>query len=380
MTNNDVVILGGGPAGLAAALELARNGATVTVLERSKSHLPRVGETLSPSARMWLGSLGLWERFLRDGHRRSAGTTSIWGISAPYQNDFFTSPYGPGWHLDRLKFDQMFAHAAAQSGASIVYGVRVNRCCRGLDHSWRISASIAADTREFRGRFLIDALGRQPSPARPAAWRKYCFDRLVGVVATFRESPCAETSNPRITIEAVEHGWWYTALLPKQRRVAAFMTDTDLVGSLRARDAQGFQRLWAHTSLTKAQLSSCRIESPPRVVAANSYLTWPVADYRRIAVGDAAAARDPLSSEGIEQAILTGTSAARAILASAEPESSFEQYQRSVIAEFVVYLATQLRYYAKERRWPHSPFWQRRNRLRDHEPAAAKAEMHVPTS
>ncbi|HEX7637975.1 MAG TPA: FAD-dependent oxidoreductase, partial [Burkholderiaceae bacterium] len=44
----DVLVLGGGPAGCATALCLARQGHRVAVVERTRYEAPRVGETLSP--------------------------------------------------------------------------------------------------------------------------------------------------------------------------------------------------------------------------------------------------------------------------------------------------------------------------------------------
>lgn len=46
---HDVAIIGGGPAGCVAALQLARGGADVLVLERRTSYERRLGETLPPA-------------------------------------------------------------------------------------------------------------------------------------------------------------------------------------------------------------------------------------------------------------------------------------------------------------------------------------------
>ncbi len=59
----DVAILGGGPAGAAAAIELARHGRRVLVLERTLYEDVRIGETLPPQAAPWLRRLGVFDAF-----------------------------------------------------------------------------------------------------------------------------------------------------------------------------------------------------------------------------------------------------------------------------------------------------------------------------
>src|SRR5437867_2795294 len=124
----DVAIIGGGPAGTAAALALAREGASVVVLERSRYEAVRVGETLPPQIRLLLDELGLWEAFAAAGHTPSAGIVSVWGTPRLSENDFVFDPYGHGWHIDRRRFDQMMAHAAEQAGAQVCRAARVTAC------------------------------------------------------------------------------------------------------------------------------------------------------------------------------------------------------------------------------------------------------------
>ena len=52
----DVVVIGGGPAGAAAALSLAHMGRSVAMLERSCYEAPRIGETVPPSIQPLLGA------------------------------------------------------------------------------------------------------------------------------------------------------------------------------------------------------------------------------------------------------------------------------------------------------------------------------------
>src|SRR6266567_371682 len=83
----DVVVLGGGPAGSAIALALARRGYSVVVIERSDYKNTRLGETLPPAIRKALARLGVWGRFLGESHLPSFSIRSVWGSYDLHVND-----------------------------------------------------------------------------------------------------------------------------------------------------------------------------------------------------------------------------------------------------------------------------------------------------
>src|SRR5882724_3457694 len=93
MPAHDIVVLGSGPSGAAAAAELARRGLRTALVGRTVDLRPNVGECLPPGIRPQLEKAGVWEAFLHAGHTPSAGIRSVWGSPEPADRDFILSPY-----------------------------------------------------------------------------------------------------------------------------------------------------------------------------------------------------------------------------------------------------------------------------------------------
>jgi flavin-dependent dehydrogenase len=355
----EVAIIGGGPAGCATAIALARAGRTVVVLERSDYGTERVGETLPPRARLLLGELGVWERFQADDHAPSPGIISVWGSREPYENDFIVNPYGHGWHIDRRRFDQMLGRAAEEAGARVCRSARVTTCLPGSCGGWQVNAVAAGRGIRFQAEFLVEATGRSAPPVLRATGTRNVYDRLVGVVTFLEMNGSATGRDRRTLVEASENGWWYSALLPQDRLVAAYMTDADQFE--RRQLPEVWQQCLHQAPHTKARIQSCVGRSRLRIVSANSYYRNSIAGRDRLAVGDTAAAYDPLSAQGLYKALESGLTAARAILECRRGRpGALDQYAGGVIEGFAAYLRTRAEYYGRERRWPESVFWLRR--------------------
>jgi flavin-dependent dehydrogenase len=97
----------------------------------------------------------------------------------------------------------------------------------------------------------------------------------------------------------------------------------------------------------------------PRVVAATSTISSPIAGDGWAAVGDAASTIDPLSSRGILNAITSGLGAAEALLVP-DQRTALAQYAQAITTQFGNDLTTRAALCRRERRWVDSPFWRRR--------------------
>ena len=105
----DVAILGGGPAGAAAALSLKRlrPGLRVRMVEASRYAEWRAGETLSPGTQQLLAGLGCWDRFLAERFTPAYGTRAAWGTAETYDNEFLFSARGDGFYDQALALEPL---------------------------------------------------------------------------------------------------------------------------------------------------------------------------------------------------------------------------------------------------------------------------------
>jgi flavin-dependent dehydrogenase len=346
---DDVVVVGGGPAGAAAAVTARRRGASVTLVAASATRIARRGESLPPGGERVVADVLGTGAFCAERHRPSYGIRSAWGTGRLDEADFVLHPLGHGWQLDRIAFDRALLDAARERGVRVLDDGRIRAATRSGD-VWTLERDRAPAP---RGRVVVDASGRTANVARAQGARRRRIDRLVAVMWEFAGTG-ARDRDATTLVEATPEGWWYTAPAPPHHRLAAFLTDADLLPPR----AERWEALRPPPHV-RAALDGRQRLAPPRATDASVAHLDHVAGPGWLATGDAVASFDPLSSQGIVTAVVLGSAAGEAATAPGEAHA----YAAAVERVFAGHLADRLAYYSLEDRFPSSPFWARR-RLR----------------
>jgi flavin-dependent dehydrogenase len=322
-------VIGGGPAGAAAAAAAHAAGLEVTLYAAGPPPRQRAGESLPPGAKALVAELFGSAGFVV---LPACGNRSAWGGPELETTDFMLNPLGPGAHVDRRAFDAALLVALREAGVRVIDTVA--------------PPDVAA-------RLLVDATGRTACVARSRGVRRRRLDRLVAAMWVLERGD--EPADSTTTVEAVRDGWWYTSPVPGGRRIAAFLTDADLLPTRRHRPSSG----WWPTVPPPSHIALLLAGHPPPGAhaitdASTAYLDVVGGD-GWLATGDAAVSFDPLSSQGVVTALEMGREAGR-VAAGGSPLDYAERY-REVLR---VHLAQRAAYYDLEDRWPDAPFWVRR--------------------
>lgn len=383
----DVVIVGSGPAGSALAITLATFGQRVLLVEKRVSPGFKLGESLPPT------SIGLVKHFLGDpedpgqqlpGLFNTFGNLSLWASAQADISDFFFTSTGHGLCVDRLAFDEALRVNAVAAGATLLKGVSFQSCARIADGSFNWLLTLVSDTgtRQDRADYLVDCSGRQAVVARtlgvPTVEND---DRLFAYAQWFS---CVGDDDDRYTrIEATQDGWWYSNRLPSTdgdeiSRLVVFHSDKDLSAARLAASPLGFDQL-LDSSTHIAPLLKTKGYRPCGIIRgapANSQRLQDFCGDGWMAVGDAAQAYDPLSSQGIVKALRTASHAGHMIHYALTESSQvaarldsgnayIHQYDEQQRQLWQSYLSQRDFYYGIQPRWSDQPFWQRRRRLKD---------------
>lgn len=348
----DVVVAGAGPAGCVTAWVLARAGRHVLLVDNVGQLSHKAGESLPAAARPLLRDLGLLTLVEGGAHLPSYGNISAWGTPTLHHTDFIQDPNGHGWHLNRALFDSQLRQTVMESGVDLISG-RVQVVTSQGD-IWQIQHTTGVLTT----RWLIDATGRHASIARQVGAERVRDDGLIALCAW--TTPVTHQRDTRTLVESAPDGWWYTARLPDNSRCVVYHTDADNVPSLLQTEG-AWETALNQTQHIKPALGDAVLIGKPRATEACGARLNHFYGKNWVAVGDAALSFDPISSQGIFNALYTGLRAGEAVHAAlGDNFNLISTYAARLESIRAAYLQRYRMVYRSEQRWSERPFWQQR--------------------
>ena len=381
-SNPDILVIGGGPAGSAAATMLARQGWQVILLERE--HFPRahVGESLLPASIPILEELGVLPAVEAQGFLKKWGATMVWGRDPEPWSWFFQETnrrYAHAYQVWRPTFDHLLLENAVASGVDVRQGWRVVDVTMGGSGVWATEAPSPANVRcvdahgqpqQIAARFVVDASGQNGVLGRQWALRRWDESfRNLAVYAYYegaeRLPPPADTN---IFIEAYTHGWlWSIPLHTGQASVGAVVDQQvgeTLVQKLGLADFLEGQL--AQAPHTAAMLANAQLVGGPHIVKDWSYACDRLAGNGYVLAGDAACFIDPLFSSGVHLALMSGVLAATyvttALRTPGMAAAAAQVYQELYLKEYHHFREMVRLFYASNRT-VDSYFWEARRIL-----------------
>ena len=343
-----VAVLGAGIAGTAACLRLLALGVTPLWIAAPEQE-EKSGEQLSPAAGPVLRVLEA-EHLLHSAHRPEHRVFSCWGSGGLVERPTMLHLEGPPYVLARSRFERDFREMAFKRGL-VLRQERVAEVARSPESGFRI---VVAEGEEEVS-FLFDATGRRSLWARREV-STFRADQQVALVLLL--DPDAEANpTPATLTEAVRDGWWYASLLPSGQISLTYFTDSDQLPQGVTQDPGPLRKLLSSSTYVRRWLqeNGCCLAAPPTLASAGTTWQAPCVGHGWAAIGDAAAAFDPLSSHGMTTALWTAVAAVEAFHAG-----DLSAYALKVARGVEEFLRVRAALYGAEQRFRDRPFWVRR--------------------
>ena len=362
-TTFEVVVLGAGPAGCAAAALLARRSHRVALVAPERPPAPELAESVPPSARRILEELGFLDAVREAGLHPNRGNTAWWSGGEARVEAFPEDRIGV--HTDRARLERTLRSAADRAGAHDL-GPLTARGATEIDGGWRIRCTDeGGEEHVLHAAWVVDATGRHGLLARREGRVPDRATTTVALVRRYRrEGGWSDAYRGHTLVESYPDGWAWSLPLSEEVRCFTVMIDqreTPLTGTGVAAmlEAELGRAPHLHALLEGAAPVGSAWACPASLYASDRY-----ARRGLVLAGDAGSFIDPLSSFGVKKALSSGWLAGIAIhTALTDPEMAdvamdfFDAREQAVYRSF---RASSHAFFAEAAEAYGTEYWSRR--------------------
>jgi menaquinone-9 beta-reductase len=313
---NDVLIVGAGPAGLACAIAAAREGLCVVVIDASKPPIDKAcGEGLLPGSLESLVSLGfdLSHDFDQIESAVLRGVRFI-GNSVPSM-DFVTVqaafPANPGRGIRRTELHSLLLDRASSLGVRFHW----NNPIRSIANDKKV-AVIHAGSQTLRARYLIGADGHRSQVAKLTGLNACTVrSRRIGLRQHYAVAPWSRF----VEVYWSNHGQAYVTPISPSEICVAFVARKRIISPEQA--LRNFPALEGH-------LVAAKTNGPPRGSITLGRSLHRVVSGNVALIGDASGSVDAITGEGLALGFRQATALAPAL--QRNDLASYQQAHRRI--------------------------------------------------
>lgn len=311
---NDVIIIGGGPAGSTLASYLAKAGFKATIFEAANHPRPHVGESMVMSSVRVFEEIGFLPVMEAEGFIRKYGASwhpimtngeaAIWFNEFPQEriNQDYT------YHVDRSKLDLLMLKHAESLGAKVYQGVTVKKVLFDENnYATGVRIRVADQEMDVPARIVVDASGRHTLLGRQLKVKKNdpIFDQFA-VHAWFENVDKGNSDTAdfiHIYFLPVQRGWAWQIPITEEITSMGIVAEKEVFREAKLEPADYFNKFVnSNPDLARAMANARRVNEF-KLEGDYSYKMDTFAGNGFVMIGDAARFVDPIFSSGVSVAL-----------------------------------------------------------------------------
>tara|TARA_Y100000294_G_scaffold175423_1_gene195484 strand:+ start:1470 stop:2696 length:1227 start_codon:yes stop_codon:yes gene_type:complete len=344
----DVLVIGAGPSGAAAASMVNRAGLKVKVVE--KSTFPRfvIGESLLPRCMNHFEEMGVLEALKKQGYQKKIGA-SFRRDDKICQFEFadqYSESWDWTWQVPRDEFDKVLADEVQAQGVDFEYETTVETVKFSGSNSSTLVTGPDGEQKEINAKFLVDASGygrvlpnlldlNEPStlPSRTSI-----FTHAVEPDESKRDDI------ERITIITIAQDVWFWIIpFSNGKTSIGFTGNTDYMDKFEGNNEEKMRKLLADHPYTKERFSESEFAIEVQRIDGYSIGISKMFDEGYVLTGNTGEFLDPVFSSGVTLALESGLTAGKLAAKQVKGEGvdwqkEYAEYLGSGVEAFRVYV------------------------------------------